>query len=454
MISIRQLDYRNRSIVLAVMTSIASKAGTLLLRLISIPLAVKVLGLEEFGVYTAITIIVAMVDSMQVGIGPAVTQRLSKAVSEDDQVKQRHIVATSMGLSLLMTTTLGIIVSTILWTVPIQTLFGEEFAPFAGPMKQACWVALAIVCVEAICVLIDRARDGYLETRISNLWGAAGNFTGAITLFFGIAHFPNLIFLVLAVNGSIALAKLGNTIHFFLRRRFLLHCFRDFQKALIRPLLLSGGVFTITYTLSAVVEHTTLIYLVGRFLDPATVGTAGILATVHFSANGLLQMFTTPMWPALINARSRGDYAWIRQAGMRLRTLAVLFGAAMILGMAFLGEWFFPIWIDQPLAIGRYGMITFALFFAAHIWRHANQVIVIGFDQENWVARVIALESTIVLTVIVTLLATGCGLSEVYLGIACTIVAITGWALPMRFHRLLNSQNEQQIATPIGSTVS
>ena len=62
-------DHRDRSIKLAVVTSLLSKSGTIILRLVSIPIAIRILGLDLFGVYTAITMAVGLIDMLHIGIG-------------------------------------------------------------------------------------------------------------------------------------------------------------------------------------------------------------------------------------------------------------------------------------------------------------------------------------------------------------------------------------------------
>jgi len=70
---------RSRSIRLAVVTSFLSKAGTVLLQLLSIPIAVRVLGRQEFGLYTTVNLTLSTVALLQVGVGPALTHGLTRA---------------------------------------------------------------------------------------------------------------------------------------------------------------------------------------------------------------------------------------------------------------------------------------------------------------------------------------------------------------------------------------
>lgn len=91
---LEQSENRNRSIRQAVVTSLFSKFGTVILRLVSIPVAIRVLGMEEFGVYATIMVIVSMIDALHVGIGPALTREISKAVAQGNREKERGVFST------------------------------------------------------------------------------------------------------------------------------------------------------------------------------------------------------------------------------------------------------------------------------------------------------------------------------------------------------------------------
>ena len=88
---------RDRSIRLAVLTSFLSKAGTGLLQLLAIPLAVRVMGREEFGLYTSISLALATVALLEIGIGPALAHGLSKANAAGCVSERRRLASTAPG---------------------------------------------------------------------------------------------------------------------------------------------------------------------------------------------------------------------------------------------------------------------------------------------------------------------------------------------------------------------
>jgi len=134
--------HRNRAIRLAVVTSLVSKCGTLVLRVVSIPIAIRLLGMDLFGIYAAITMIVGLLDLMHVGIGPALTKEISRAVTAGDRKRERDVFITSILLSGGLTLLATLVFAALLFFVPIPVLFGEKFAPHADVMTRAAWIGL------------------------------------------------------------------------------------------------------------------------------------------------------------------------------------------------------------------------------------------------------------------------------------------------------------------------
>ncbi len=444
-----QGSHRNRSIRLAVLTSILSKFGTVLLRLVSIPVAIRVLGMEEFGVYAAITMVVATIDMMHIGIGPALTQGIARALAKNDREREKGVFATALLLSTGLTLAAALVLAVLVASLPIQTLFGEDFAPFADSMRRAANIAILIVGVEVICVVMERARDGYQETRYNNTWGAAGNFLGAAALIVGIKFFPTVEFLVIALNGSLALAKLGNSIHLLVQRSYLWPRFSRFRRAMVKPLLFDGARFSVTYLLSAAVEYTAIAYLIGRIYGPNMVGLYNIMITVHFSATGIIQMISTPLWPAIVDAHSRGDVAWIRGAARRIRLAGPAFGIAALGGMVVLGPWLFPLWIGEQFAMGRPVFAVFGAYFTLHLWRHVHQVLLLGIGEVSFAVRVVVVESLTVLIAVAWALTQGAGLFGVYAVMAACLAVISAWVYPLRFGRSMKRLEAEKVTAAL-----
>ena len=435
-------SHRDRSIRLAVWTSLISKLGTIVLRLISIPVAIRLLGIDQFGVYAAITMAVGLIDMLHVGIGPALTRELSRALAAGDRNRERTVFATGIILSTGLTLLAGFGAAFLLYNVPIPKLFGQEFAPLSEVMYRAAWIGLVILVIEMICITFEMARDGYLETRFTNAWGAAGNIVGAGALLIGIWWIPTIEFLLIAVNGSIALAKLGNTIHLLVQRPYLLPRFRHFRSTLVRPLALDGVRFSVTYILAAMVEYNLMAFLIGRVIGPEAVGVFNVMITIHFSLAGVIGMFTKPYWPALMDAFERRDRPWILRSSRKLRLGGIGFAALVGMGLVSVGPILLPMWaseefsqVEESFQVDRLALLAFSCYFLTHIWRHMNQTLALGVGMINPVVTTVVMEALFLLSVAGAALVHTREISWIYFAMAGSTVLFTGWMFPLFFRR-------------------
>ena len=120
--------HRNRSIRMAVSTALLSKVGSIFLQLLSIPIAIRVLGRAEFGLYTTVTTALATISMLEIGVGPALTHGLSRARAGDDSATQRELVSTAFFMMLGIAVLAGLALSALLLFIPIPVVFGDSFA--------------------------------------------------------------------------------------------------------------------------------------------------------------------------------------------------------------------------------------------------------------------------------------------------------------------------------------
>lgn len=445
---------RDRSIRLAVITSLVSKLGTIVLRLVSIPIAIRVLGIDQFGVYAAITMAVGLIDMLHVGIGPALTREISRALARGDREREKEVFATSIILSTGLTLLATFAAAFVLFQVPVPQLFGNQFASLSDVMERAAWIGLAIISIEMICLTFEMARDGYQETRYNNAWGAAGNIVGAVALVVGIHFFPTIEFLLLAVNGSISLAKLGNTIHLLAQRRYLLRAWRHFRVRLLPPLTRDSVRFSVTYILAAAIEYNFLAFCIGRVAGPEAVGVFNILITLHFSLSGLISMVTRPFWPALMDAVERHDLPWTRAATRKLQLGGIGFAVLCGIGLVATGPWLLPLWVGgeltavaEPFQVDRVVLLFFSLYFAAHVWRHIHQTVCLGIGRLNSVVLIVICEGAFLASVSGYALVHRGDIASLYAAMTGSLLLFSGWMFPLLFHKGLRESDSVEFET-------
>ncbi|QJE94716.1 lipopolysaccharide biosynthesis protein [Luteolibacter luteus] len=433
---------RDRSIKLAVVTSFVSKAGTALFQLLSIPVAIRVLGREEFGLYTTVNFTLATVALLQVGIGPALAHGLSGAKARGNEGESRRLASTAFFMMLGMALIAGILLSAVLLSVPLPSLFGSEFAMKEGVLRPALWTGLGLFLLLFVLNLTDRVREGLLEASSNNLWGACGNVIAAIAVGVGVFFVPQVWFLVLAVHGSMVLAKLFNTISLWKKHPDTRPAWTCFQWPVAKHLFTDGLAFSACTLVAGIVEYNIAGWLVGRSGGPSATAMYGVFVSLTIMQLGFVMMLSTPTWPAVAEALARADVPWAKRAARRLYLYGSGFALCSAAGLILLGPWAFSIWLGKEFAdTPRTLLACYGAYFVAHVWRHLNHALMIGTGQVGRLARVQFVESALVAIVAVLALKWG-GIGTMLLSMASVMVAVTGCSLPRLVAHGLRLQRE------------
>ena len=431
---------RDRSIRLAVVTSFVSKAGTILLQLVSIPIAVRVLGRAEFGLYTTVNLTLATISLLEVGVGPALTHGLSRARAAGNEARQRELGSTAFFLMAGISLLAGLLLASVLLVVPLPTLFGDAFAGKESALRPALWVGLGLFLMLFVLNLTERIREGHLEVASNNLWGATGNVMAALFVAAGVCWIPQVWFLVIAVHGALVLSKLCNTATLWIKHPLMLPSVKSFRPGTARHLFSDGIAFSTCCLVPGFVEYNFCGWLVGRTGGPAAVALYGVFITLTVMQLGFVVMLSTPTWPAVAEALARDDRGWARHAARRLYRYGAGFAVCSALGLLVLGPLVLPLWLGKEFSnISRVLLACFGLYFIAHVWRHLNHAMMIGTGQVGKLVRIQLIESACVAVLGATALRFG-GVEALLGTMGVVILSLTGTFLPRRVARVLSNQ--------------
>ena len=426
---------RSKSIQLAVVTSFLSKAGTILLQLLSIPIAVRVLGREEFGLYTTVNLTLSTVSLLQVGVGPALTHGLTRARAAGDEIRQRELGSTAFFLMTGIALMAGLGLAAVLIFVPLPVIYGDAFADKASVLRPALWTGLALFLLLFVLNLTERIREGHLEVASNNLWGAVGNVLAAAFVGIGVWWVPQVWFLVIAVHGAMVITKLCNTATLWRKHPLMLPRPRFFRPSQARHLFSDGLAFSTCCLITGIVEYNLCGWMVGRVGGPADIALYGVFISMTIMQLGFVVMLSTPTWPAVAEALARGDRPWAKKAAGRLYLFGGAFALCSATGLIILGPRVMSIWLGEEFSnVSRSLLACYGLYFVAHVWRHLNHAMMIGTGQVSKLVGIQLLESALVAIVGWFALQQG-GISALLAAMGLIILSLTGTVLPSRVAR-------------------
>lgn len=421
---------RDRSIRLAVVTSFLSKAGTILFQLLAVPVAMAVLKRDGYGVYATVSIALSTVIMLEIGIGPALAHGISSARAQDSGDRVGYLTSSAFFLVLGMSLLVGLVLSCVLLFTPLPWIFGEGFTDKVAILRPALWTGLVLLVMLFVLNLTDRIREGLLQTSANNSWGALGNLIAVVTVAGGIGFFRHVWFLVLAVYGSLVIAKVCNTVALWRAHPEVRPSWTRFRPSVARHLLTDGVAFSACTLVTGVVEYNLCGLMVGRQGGPAATALYQVFISITVMQLGVVMMLSTPTWPAVAEALARGDVPWAKKAARKLYLFGSVFSACAFGGLVLLGPWVFSIWLGKDFSdVPRSMFACYGLYFVAHVWRHLNHALMFGTGQVGKLARVQLAESALVATIAIVALKWG-GIGPMLAAMGVTILAITGTVLP------------------------
>ncbi|MEM0897299.1 MAG: lipopolysaccharide biosynthesis protein [Verrucomicrobiota bacterium] len=422
-------ERRNRSIRRAISTSLGSKLTTAILQFVSLPIAARILGKEEFGIYATVSLAVLSVIALQLGVGPALARGISEAHAKSDSRAEARLYFNGGVLVIALAAISLAIVAAILLVLPIPVLFGEKYAAWERVMIPALWIGAALTVAQIVVGHTDRVLEGYMEASVVNAWNAGGNLLAAVVLVAGIHSFPSVTFLLLAVFVPNILARAVSTVFLLRKRPHLKLQLSSWDKTTLLELLKDGTSFSATASVVRIVEVNVCALLVGRFLGPGEVAVFQVLIFIMVAFTGQVMMVGTPLWAAIVNAKADADYHWIRSAARRYYLFLGLIALTATGGLVLLGPSLLPLWFGEEFVADRMVFAGFSLFLVAVGWRQVNRYLSIGLGKLHQ-----TISSILWGTVIGLLLGTAglmtAGMGALFAGMALGILILPGRKLP------------------------
>ncbi len=353
---------RYRRIALGSAAGVGARAVQLLVGLVTVPLTLRYLGQERYGMWVTMSSLVAMIGFADLGIGYGLLNAVAEANGRRDRAAAAAAVSSAFFVLLVLAGAAGAAVAVAYRWVPWPRLFNVTSALAsreAGPAVAtlaACYLAGLPVTV------VQRVRTGFQETHVDAAWVGAGSLIGLAALMLAIRLEAGLPWLVLALAGAPVLAQALQGVDLLARkRRWLLPRLRGVTRAGLRAVAGAGAYFFLLQVAAAFAYQSDAI-IVAQILGAHAVTQYAVPMKLFMLVPVLLGFVLTPLWPAYREAFARGDSDWSRAAFRRSLALAMGAGVPGALALFVLGRPLVRAWVGDAVAPGA------GLLAAMAIW--------------------------------------------------------------------------------------
>ena len=346
MTSQNRAEDRHHKIIKTAWSGLATKIISVSVSFLMVPLALHYLGKEQYGLWVAVSSLVAMLGFMDGGAGNAVINLVAQASGEKntDLVK---IVSTAffslMALALFSSVLFLAVFPYVAWS----KLLGVSELSSLSDLNSVVIIVGLFFFVSMFITLVGKIQRGLQEGNLDNFWNAIAAVLSLLLVYIAIKKDAGLVGFVIAFLTGPLLAYLASNIFYLLfQRSDLRPQFSKIDASVAKKLFRVGGMFFVLQ-ISCSIQGQADNVIIANILGAKAVASYAICMKLFLIAPMILSLLYTPLWPAYREAFISGDIQWVKRIFFKsIRwSLLVSIPSAIILFLA--GPKIIEIWVGQ-----------------------------------------------------------------------------------------------------------
>lgn len=353
---------RYRRIALSSLASAAVRATSLITTIAIVPLTVRYLGAERYGLWMAITSAVAILSFSDLGMSSGLINAVAQAYGKNDRTAAARYVSTTFFLLCAAGFVLGAAFLSIYQSVPWDRFFNVATTLAANEAGPAMAILVACFLLGLPLGVAQRVLHAYQEGFKASLWSGLGSVLGLVGVLVAIRSGQSLAVLVFAFAGGPLAASALNSIHVF---------FFEHRDLLPRLTLVTGStsatVMRISFlyfvlSIAAAVGYQSDNLIIARILGADSVTPYSVTMRLFGIAPLILSFVLAPLWPAYGEALARGDSSWVRKTFRRSIGLGLAINIPFAALLLVTGRTIIEYWAGPDVVIPFALLVGFALW--------------------------------------------------------------------------------------------
>ena len=332
----QQASSRTRRLLHGAVSGFLSKGTVLLANAITIPITIRYLGAETFGIWITISTILSMLLVLDLGVANSLTNFTSHAYATDDRDHASTYSTTALAVMLTLATLLGLL-AWFLWPhLNWQSIFHLSSSTETPAVSRAVAAALTIFLIGLPAGLAPKILGGYQELRTANLFTAVGSLLNLVAVIVLIHLHAGLVALVSASSAALVGMNLLALLWIYtFHKPWLRPRHTHVNRNAARSLMQSGSEFFMIQIAGLIVFNSDNL-VVTHYAGPAQVASYSVAWRLVGYAAVIQTMIVPALWPAFSEAFARGDLAWVRRTFTR--TMQLTMGTAILFALLFATE--------------------------------------------------------------------------------------------------------------------
>ncbi len=362
-------DKRSREIRLNTILNFVFKALGILCTFAMVPLTLSYLNKNDYGVWLTLTSLTAWLSFMDIGLGNGLRNKLTEAISRNDQLlAKEYVSSTYVIFSLFMALILilfSLINSFLNWNHILKTAIDANELLLTAFLIVACFAFRLILDLST--TVIIALHKPYIKSLIDFII----NLLSLLCVYILTKNCsPSIVLfsIAIAVIPIVVLSCFNYFLYYKSEFSFLKPTIKYFKNEHVKSLLNLGLQFFIIQIAGIVVFSTDNI-LITQIFSPSDV-TAFNIAYKYFSiCTFAFSIIVLPYWSAFTSAFVNKKNEWIKNSFKKL----IFFWGLQVLGVVLLlifAKMFFKMWVGDKVAVPISLSISLALYSIIYNWNN------------------------------------------------------------------------------------
>jgi len=366
---------------LAISTSLVARVVTAAVSFVVLPISVRYLGNEGYGLMAAITSVVGWLQFTNMGIGLGLQNALTEETAKENRGGQNELVSTAF-FSLLAIGLILLVAGVLVFPhVPWTRVFPPTTERFTNEIS---WTVLTVFFGFVSTVVLSFVNPVYAARQELHIGSIQAMITSVLTLigtFVAVHNRWGLLGLTICTIGVTAVMQWGFALWLLFVRG--IQELRPKMGAITRSgahRIYRTGISFLLLQICNIAFFQIDAFLIVRFLTVDQVTPYSVAQKAFLQTAGLFAIFTGSLWAAYGNAKAQGDMAWIRRTHGKMVRVFLLFFGGLSIFMILFGRTLLGMWVGKAAAPSTMLIAGVALYFCAREWTALHAMLLNGLN--------------------------------------------------------------------------
>lgn len=352
---------RGRRLLKAIFSGAASRLLGAVVSFLTLPMAVRYLGAERYGVWVTIATTAIWINLLDLGVANTLTNHISRAYASGDKKSAQRYLTTALTITTALAAIAGAGFAGVFHRINWIKLFNVGPATSPAEVDRTVIFAVALMLLALPCNLGSKLLAGYQELHRYNYATIGGALASLFGLAAGVALHVSMPMLYLMSIGCFTYAAAAALLAVLWQRAWLRPKCSAFDLGSAVELLNSGSWFFLIQV-AAVVVFSSDNLVVSHFLGAAEVTPYSVAWRLAGSAALLQSLIFPALWPAYAEAYARRDCDWIRRTFTKTMRGVVSLNVTCALLLVLFGRSAIRIWAGPSAVPDKYLLSAMGLW--------------------------------------------------------------------------------------------